>query len=145
MLPKCYCFYSGVYGGNAWFTEEHSTDHTIVLSTDIDDASVWTTTAHNAARRFYEDKYVDMVTPSDSIYVIRLLGYWNADDEVQDYVSDTLKVVTYSFTNQYNEQLWYDADKNTFFANKEKKDGKFVAAESIKLVISLLCVKKATS
>ena len=112
-------FYSKVFGGNAWFTEEHSEGHAISLSADDSDASIWTAVAHNAEKKEYENAaYQDKAKRSDSIYVVNKLYFWNAEDEIQDYIEDTLKVVTYSFVNQYNEKLFYNTASKTFFAKK---------------------------
>ena len=105
---------SSVYG-NAWFTENHegATDHTIGLDTDIDNALVFTATEH-AEAAYSDDKngdYIKEYYPTDSIYVISKLGYYD-EDGVQQSTLDTLKVVTYSFVNQYGEGLSSTVDYN---------------------------------
>ena len=118
-------YWSTGFEGNIWFTENHTTDHTIGLDKDVEDASVWTATEFSAPYTYKgEDaSYDDVYTKSDSIYVISKLGFYNADPAVKDHdvKLDTLKVVSYSFVNEYNEGLVFDKEANKYVADKTKK------------------------
>ena len=106
---KFYLGYSSdVFEGNAWFVENHSGDenHVIGLSSDQEEALVFTATEYANPRKVEHNDHVDVYTPSDSIYVISTLGYYD-DKGVQKYDKDTLKIVSYTFVNQYNEPLRY--------------------------------------
>ena len=102
---------SGVFGGNAWLVENHEGDenHVIGLSTTQEDALIFTAKEYAAARQLkVEDKKTHKYyyAPSDSIYVISELGYFDGDDYKT--TLDTLKLVSYSFVNQYTEPLIYN-------------------------------------
>ena len=106
---KFYLGYSSdVFEGNAWFVENHSGDenHVIGLSSDQEEALVFTATEYANPRKVEHNDHVDVYTPSDSIYVISTLGYYD-DKGDQKYDKDTLKIVSYTFVNQYNEPLRY--------------------------------------
>ena len=45
--------------------------------------------------------------PTDSIYVVSELGFYNTKTKDLDVKKDTLKVLSYSFVNQFNEPLIY--------------------------------------
>ena len=122
-------YYSSVFNGNAWMTENHASDHTLGLDVDKEKASVWTATEYAAPYTAKENPatYEMEYTKSDSIYVISSLGYWNAKKEKQEVVLDTLKVVAYSFTNQYGEPMKYENGK--YIADKEK------AADNLKFTL----------
>ena len=115
-------FSSSVFDGNAWFTENHegTSNHTIGLDTDIDNALVFTATEHANARSKKLDGISYKYNPTDSIYVISTLGYYNA--ELKDYaeVSDTLKVVSYSFVNQWGEPLLFNEIGNKYESSTDK-------------------------
>ena len=116
-------FSSSVFDGNAWFTENHegTSNHTIGLDTDIDNALVFTATEYADARSKELDGTRYQYNPTDSIYVISILGYYNA--ELKDYaeVSDTLKVVSYSFENQWGEPLSFNVTGNKYESSTEEK------------------------
>ena len=108
-------FSSEVFEGNAWFTENHAgvENHTIGLNSDIDEALEFTATEYAAARsEKHNANHTYTYTPSDSIYVISMLGYYDA----QGYktTKDTLKVISYSFVNQYTEPLVYNAEDDKY-------------------------------
>ena len=112
---------SGVYG-NAWFTENHEgvNNHTIGLDTDEENALVFTATEYADAKKRVETpghgyKYI----PSDSIYVISQIDYIKADGNV-GHDLDTLKVVSYSFVNQWGEPLIYAGIKDKYVSNVNK-------------------------
>ena len=112
---------SGVYG-NAWFTENHEgvNNHTIGLDTDEENALVFTATEYADAKKRVETpghgyKYI----PSDSIYVISQIDYIKADGNV-GYDLDTLKVVSYSFVNQWGEPLIYAGIKDKYVSSVNK-------------------------
>ena len=105
---------SGVFGGNAWLVENHEGDenHVIGLSTTQEDALIFTAKEYSAARQLkVEDKETHdyKYVPSDSIYVISELGYFNDDKEYKTTL-DTLKLVSYTFVNQYTEPLIYNQE-----------------------------------
>ena len=110
---------SNVFGNNAYMTENHDDDtagaHIIGLDTDVDaalqfSAYEWSTKAYKKRQDDHTDKYF----PTDSIYVISHMDYWNADDEEYQKTADTLKVVSYSFVNQWNEPLVRAAVKDGY-------------------------------
>ena len=112
---------SGVYG-NAWFTENHEgvNNHTIGLDTDEENALVFTATEYADAKKRVETpghgyKYI----PSDSIYVISQIDYIKADGNV-GHDLDTLKVVSYSFVNQWGEPLIYAGIKDKYVSSVNK-------------------------
>ncbi|WP_455640316.1 hypothetical protein, partial [Parabacteroides sp.] len=96
--------YAGVYDNTAWFTENHGEDkdadyHVIGLNIDQEEGLIYEAIAHNQKR---DDKHA----VTDSIYVVSTIGYYNAAINNYDVVLDTLKVVSYTFKNQYNEPLY---------------------------------------
>ena len=115
-------FSSSVFDGNAWFTENHegTSNHTIGLDTDIDNALVFTATEYADARSKELKGTRYQYNPTDSIYVISTLGYYNAELEDYDVVSDTLKVVSYSFVNQWGEPLLFNGDGNKYESSTDK-------------------------
>ena len=113
---------SGVYG-NAWFTENHEgvNNHTIGLDTDAENALVFTATEYADAKKRVETPVHGYVyVPSDSIYVVSEIGYINAKNEY-DTDKDTLKVVSYSFVNQWNEPLIYAGIKDKYVSSVNEK------------------------
>ena len=113
---------SGVYG-NAWFTENHEgvNNHTIGLDTDVENALVFTATEYADAKKRVETPVHGYVyVPSDSIYVVSTIGYINAKDEYKE-DKDTLKVVSYSFVNQWNEPLIYAGIKDKYVSSVNEK------------------------
>ena len=117
---------SSVYG-NAWFAENHkdgNTVHTIGLDTDIDNALTFTATEYAATRKYEEKASTNKYTPTDSIYVISKLGYYD-EYGVQQYTLDTLKIVSYSFVNQWGEPLKYKNNRYVSYVNKNVNADKF--------------------
>ena len=116
-------FSSSVFDGNAWFTENHegTSNHTIGLDTDIDNALVFTATEYADARSKELDETRYKYYPTDSIYVVSTLGYYNAELKGYDVVSDTLKVVSYSFENQWGEPLSFNVIGNKYESSTEEK------------------------
>ncbi len=119
-------FSSNVFGGNAWFTENHegTDNHTIGLNIDLEDALTFTATEYAAARKIEHDKvdtHKDTYVPTDSIYVISTMGYYSGND--YKVTKDTLKVVSYSFVNQFTEPLVYDNNRyvSKVYKNEETK------------------------
>ena len=102
---------SGVYG-NAWLTENHegTSNHTIGLDVDQENALTFTATEYAAERaiKHNKDTHVDTYYPTDSIYVISELGYYEGNNYKT--TKDTLKIVSYSFVNQWNEPLIYSEE-----------------------------------
>ena len=99
--------YAGVYDNTAWFTENHGEDkdaeyHVIGLNIDQEEGLIYEAIAHDQKRD--KDHAV-----TDSIYVVSTIGYYNAAINNYDEVLDTLKVVSYTFKNQYNEPLYVKA------------------------------------
>lgn len=94
-------YWSDTYDAAAWFTENHKDvkkdNHVIGLDQKNDPLVL-------AVVDFVGAKNVKETTKSDSIYVVSELGYFDAKDVYQKRL-DTLKVVAYSFINQYNEPM----------------------------------------
>ena len=129
---------SNVFGNNAYMTENHDDDtagaHIIGLDTDVDtalqfSAYEWSTKAYKKRQDDHTDKYF----PTDSIYVISHMDYWNADDEEYQKTADTLKVVSYSFVNQYGEPLVYNNndDRLKSSVNKDAAAQKFALRQDV--------------
>ena len=108
-------FSSEVFDSQAYLSEEHAdaedpNAHVISLNPERDDALVFNLKKYNAARNLNDenkDTHVYTYHPTDSIYVISKLGFYNTKKKDQDFKYDTLKVVTYSFVNQFTEPLMY--------------------------------------
>ena len=118
-------YFSNVYG-ESWFTENHegTNNHTIGLDTDIESALEWTATEYAAERTAEENpNFTWKYTPTDSIYVVSTLGYFDGNDYKT--TKDSLKIVSYSFKNQYGEPLVWDGYKYVANPNKEAKAQKF--------------------
>lgn len=115
-------FSSLVFDNVAWFIENHEgkDNHTVGLDTDIDAAMIFTAKEWNASAKdnsdFDEDGELINYVPSDSIYVISEMQEWNAAKKKFEPKADTLKVLVYSFTNEFGEGLMYWDDK--FVAQK---------------------------
>ena len=112
---------SGVFGGNAWLVENHEGDENHVIGLDInqEDALIFTAKEYAAARQLkVEDKKTHKYyyAPSDSIYVISELGYFDGDDYKT--TLDTLKLVSYSFVNQYTEPLIFSENGENRYESK---------------------------
>ena len=94
-------YWSDTYNAAAWFTENHKDvkkdNHVIGLDQENDPLVL-------AVVDFVGAKNVKENTKSDSIYVVSELGYFDAKGEYKERL-DTLKVVAYSFINQYNEPM----------------------------------------
>ena len=94
-------YWSNTFNGAAWFTENHNDVkkdfHVIGLDQEKDALEF-------AAVGFTNKRDLDKSTATDSIYVISTLGYYDANGNYKTTL-DTLKVVSYSFINQYNEPL----------------------------------------
>ena len=109
-------FSSAVFENNAYFTENHEgvNNHTVGLDTDVDNALTFTATEYSAPRNLKDEQpnHSYNYVPTDSIYVISYLGKIK-DGKYDGTTADTLKVVSYSFVNQWNEPLIYNpiADK----------------------------------
>ena len=103
---------SGVFGSVAYLAENHDDAkdaeyHTIGLNTDKVDALVFNIKKYNAARNLKDeqDDHTFDYHPTDSIYVVSTLGFYNTKTKKYDTKQDTLKVLAYSFVNQFNEPL----------------------------------------
>ena len=130
-------FSSGVFGSQAYLAENHddandAQQHVVGLLTDKEDALVFNIKKYNAARDLkdeQEDHTYDF-HPTDSIYVVSKLGFYNTKTKQQDYTLDTLKVVTYSFVNQYVEPLMYGpvstAEGYAYYSDVYKTDAEKV-------------------
>ena len=112
-------FSSEVFDSQAYLSEEHAdaedpTAHVISLNPEKENALVFNVKKYNAARNLNDenkDTHVYTYHPTDSIYVISKLGFYNTKKKDQDFKYDTLKVVTYSFVNQFTEPLMYGVVK----------------------------------
>ena len=127
-------FASGVFNTTAWFAENHSgnTNHVIGLDIDKENALMFTATEHAAARKVTEENYRYTYHPSDSIYVISTLGYFDAKKNYKT-TKDTLKLVSYSFVNQYGEPLVYNNndDRLESSVNKDAAAQKFALRQDV--------------
>ena len=126
-------FYSNVLGAAAYMSENHENKHLIGLEKDIKNATAWDVKAFDAKRTD--------AAQTDSVYVISNLYFWNKDKKGGadwDIVSDTLKTVSYTFTNASNsEPVKYNATEDAYicdptadvkgdrFAIKKMADGKY--------------------
>ena len=94
-------YWSDTYNATAWFTENHKdvkeANHVIGLDQANDPLVL-------AVVDFVGAKDADKSILSDSIYVVSELGYFDAKGEYKEKL-DTLKVVSYSFINQFNEPM----------------------------------------
>ena len=108
-------FSSDVFDSQAYLSEEHAdaedpNAHVISLNPEKENALVFNVKKYNAARDLDDenkDTHEYTYHPTDSIYVISRLGFYNTKTKEQDFKYDTLKVVTYSFVNQFTEPLMY--------------------------------------
>ena len=122
-------FVSNVFKGNAWFVENHegTENHTIGLDPEQENALVFTATEYAAprAKKHNLNGHLYTYVPTDSIYVVSKLGKIENGNYVGETL-DTLKVVSYSFVNQYNEPLIYNqvAEKyqSQVYKNPVKKE-----------------------
>ena len=109
-------FSSNVFAGKAYLTENHEDGanyHVVGLDTDVDNALQFSVKKYDGKFTITEMKdgtYRNVYTPSDSIYVVSELGYYNTKTKRYAVKADTLKVVSYSFVNQWNEPLVYSAE-----------------------------------
>ena len=103
----------GVFGGKAYLTENHSDAkdaeyHVIGLTTNEAEALKFSVKKYDGK---YEKKmnssYKYEYHPADTIYVVSKLGYYNTKKKAYDTKLDTLKVLAYTFVNQWNEPLAY--------------------------------------
>ena len=108
---------AAVYG-QAYLTENHADEkdaqeHIIGLNVEKDNALVFNIKKYNAPRYLnneLNDENADHTFnyhPTDSIYVVSELGFYNTKTKDLDVKKDTLKVLSYSFVNQFNEPLIY--------------------------------------
>ena len=133
-------FSSSVFGSIAWMTENHAgaSNHTIGLDIDKEDALSFTATEYSAARKAVYNKNNQLVkTPTDSIYVISKLGYYNATSKKFETTPDTLKIVSYSFVNQYGEPLVYNSKVAAYQAWTEKDEDGILTESAQKFALRL--------
>ena len=103
---------SAVFDNVAYLTENHDDAkdtqyHTIGLNPEKEDALVFNIKKYNETRDL-KDEQADHTYdyhPTDSIYVISKLGFYNTKTKKYDTTQDTLKVLAYTFVNQFNEPL----------------------------------------
>ena len=139
-------FASSVFDGKAYLTENHSDAkdaayHVIGLTTDVEKALEFSVKKYDGK---YEKKenttsHIYEYYPADTIYVVSTLGYYNTKTKDYDTKLDTLKVLAYSFVNQWNEPLAYgDVNANGDLGYKSlvkfdlTEDGKKVTYEASK-------------
>ena len=139
-------FASSVFDGKAYLTENHNDAndaeyHVIGLTTDAENALEFSVKKYDGKYEKTENtdvhKYV--YTPADTIYVISELGYYNTKKKAYDTKLDTLKVLAYSFVNQWNEPLAYgevnangDLGYRSLVKFELNEDGKKVTYEASK-------------
>ena len=112
-----------MFDGKAYLTENHGEGydaayHVIGLTTDIEKALEFSVKKYDGKFEKKENakKHQYEYYPADTIYVISKLGTYDAKKKDYVPVEDTLKVLAYTFVNQWNEPLAY-GDVN---ANKEQ-------------------------
>ena len=103
---------SEVFGSVAYLAENHDDAkdaeyHTIGLKKDKEEALVFNIKKYNAERNLKDEQsdHTYDYHPTDSIYVVSTLGFYNTKTKEYDTKQDTLKVLAYSFVNQFNEPL----------------------------------------
>ena len=103
---------SDVFGSVAYLAENHDDAkdaqyHAIGLKTDKADALVFNIKGYTEERKFNDEQADHSFDyhPTDSIYVISNLGFYNAKTKEYDTKQDTLKIIAYTFVNQFNEPL----------------------------------------
>ena len=103
---------SKVFDNVAYLTENHDDAkdaqyHTIGLNPEKQDALVFNIKKYNAARDLKDEQadHTYNYHPTDSIYVVSNLGFYNTKTKKYDTKQDTLKVLAYTFVNQFNEPL----------------------------------------
>ena len=124
-------YWSKTFNGTAWFTENHNDvkkdEHVIGLDQDKDPLVL-------SVVDFVGAKNVKENVASDSIYVVSTLGYFDAKGDYQTTL-DTLKVVSYSFINQFNEPMKLGKDKEDQDAYVSDADPKYASlAKAIEAV-----------
>ena len=114
---------STVFDGKAYLTENHNDAkdaeyHVVGLTTDVEDALAFSVKKYDGKYERKENTTTHKYEyhPADTIYVVSELGYYNTKDKAYDTKLDTLKVLAYTFVNQWNEPLAY-GEVN---ANKDK-------------------------
>ena len=112
-----------IFGGKAYLTENHNDAkdaeyHVVGLTTDVEDALKFSVKKYDGKfeKKMNNTSYKYEFHPADTIYVVSELGYYNTKDKAYDTKLDTLKVLAYTFVNQWNEPLAY-GDVN---ANKDQ-------------------------
>ena len=103
---------SAVFDNVAYLTENHDDAkdtqyHTIGLNPEQEDALVFNIKKYNETRDLKDEQadHTYNYHPTDSIYVISNLGFYNTKTKKYDTTQDTLKVLAYTFVNQFNEPL----------------------------------------
>lgn len=124
-------YWSKTFNGTAWFTENHNDvkkgEHVIGLDQEKDPLVL-------SVVDFVGAKNTKDNVASDSIYVVSTLGYFDAKGDYQTTL-DTLKVVSYSFINQFNEPMKLGTDKEGQDAYVSDADPKYNSlAEAINAV-----------
>ena len=134
-------------GANVYFTENHEgvNNHTIGLDADVEDALTFTATEYSAARNLKDEQsdHSYNYVPTDSIYVISYLGKIK-DGKYDGTTADTLKVVSYSFVNQWNEPLIYNpiADKYQSQVYKTGTTTRFTNVEEAQAVAQKFALRE---
>ena len=106
-------FSSSVFAGKAYMTENHGEGnaaayHVIGLTTDLGKALEFSVKKYDGKfeKKENTEKHVYEYYPADTIYVISELGTYTTTKGYYT-VEDTLKVLAYTFVNQWNEPLTY--------------------------------------
>ena len=105
---------STVFDGKAYLTENHNdakdaTYHVVGLTTDEANALEFSVKKYDGKyeKKENKDSHTYEYYPADTIYVVSELGYYNTKKKAYDTKLDTLKVLAYTFVNQWNEPLAY--------------------------------------
>ena len=148
---------STVFDGKAYLTENHSDAkdaeyHVVGLTTDVEDALEFSVKKYDGKYERTENTDIHKYEyhPADTIYVVSKLGYYNTKKKAYDTKLDTLKVLAYTFVNQWNEPLAYgevnangdqgykslvkftlteDGEENTYEASKTNSTKSHAAAQ----------------
>ena len=86
---------------NFYVTENHSGKHLLGLTKELEGAATWKLVPLTAKATY--GSFGTLKTPTDSIYQISQVGYYDAKGRYQTY-SDTLAIISYALQNAANDE-----------------------------------------
>ena len=86
---------------NFYVTENHSGKHLLGLTKELEGAATWKLVPLTAKATY--GSFGTLKTPTDSIYQISQIGYYDAKGRYQTY-SDTLAIISYALQNAANDE-----------------------------------------